>query len=91
MAHLFIVAVNDSFDRKNVNHFQIYYVLDFSFFMSQDDAYYHIHQNDPVVVLIHRSKAELYFFPIGQPGFLSNQAGSLFRPHTSSKVIAYIP
>ena len=44
-----------------------------------------------VVVLIHRSKAELYFFPIGQPGFLSNQAGSLFRPHTSSKVIAYIP
>ena len=49
MAHLFIVAVNDSFDRKNVNHFQIYYVLDFSFFMSQDDAYYHIHQNDPAV------------------------------------------
>ena len=47
MAHLFIVVVNDSFNRKNVNLSQIYYVLDFSFFMSQDDAYYHIHQNDP--------------------------------------------
>ena len=33
---------------KNVNLSQIYYVLDFSFFMSQDDAYYHIHQNDPM-------------------------------------------
>ena len=52
MAHLFIVAVNDSFDRKNVNHFQIYYVLDFSFFMSQDDAYYHIHQNDPLSSIV---------------------------------------
>ena len=50
MAHLFIVVVNDSFNRKNVNLSQIYYVLDFSFFMSQDDAYYHIHQNDPKTV-----------------------------------------
>ena len=32
---------------KNVNLSQIYYVLDFSFFISLDDAYYHIHQNDP--------------------------------------------
>jgi len=47
VAHLFIVVVNDNFNRKNVNLSQIYYVLDFSFFMSQDDAYYHIHQNDP--------------------------------------------
>ena len=50
MAHLFIVVVNDSFNRKNVNLSQIYYVLDFSFFMSQDDAYYHIHQNDPIII-----------------------------------------
>ena len=66
MAHLFIVAVNDSFDRKNVNHFQIYYVLDFSFFMSQDDAYYHIHQNDPTAPAlgpeVHRRH------PVGPPG-----------------------
>ena len=27
----------------------MYHILDFSFFMSQDDAYFHIHQNDPAI------------------------------------------
>ena len=44
---MFILDVCISPNRKNVNLSQILYVLDFSFFMSQDDAYYHIHQNDP--------------------------------------------
>ena len=47
MAHLFILDVYVSPNRKYVNLSLIYYILDFSFFMSQDDAYFHIHQNDP--------------------------------------------
>ena len=46
VAHLFILDVYVSPNRKYVNLSLIYYILDFSFFMSQDDAYYHIHQND---------------------------------------------
>ena len=47
MAHHFILDVYDSPNRKYVNLSIIYYIVDFSFFMSQDDAYFHIHQNDP--------------------------------------------
>ena len=47
MAHLFILDVYVSPNRKYVNLSIIFYILDFSFFMSQDDAYFHIHQNDP--------------------------------------------
>ena len=50
MAHLFILDVYVRPNRKYVNLSLIYYVLDFSFFMSQDDAYFHIHQNDPNVI-----------------------------------------
>ena len=48
MAHLFIVVVYDSFNRKNVKISTTYYFPDFSFFMSQDDAHYHNHQNAPM-------------------------------------------
>ena len=47
MAHLYILDVYVSPNRKYANLSLIYYILDFSFFMSQDDAYFHIHQNDP--------------------------------------------
>ena len=47
VAHLFILDVYVSPNRKYVNLSIIFYILDFSFFMSQDDAYFHIHQNDP--------------------------------------------
>ena len=47
VAHHFILDVYDSPNRKYVNLSIIYYIVDFSFFMSQDDAYFHIHQNDP--------------------------------------------
>ena len=47
VAHLFILDVYVSPNRKYINLSLIYYILDFSFFMSQDDAYFHIHQNDP--------------------------------------------
>ena len=47
VAHHFILDVYDSPNRKCVNLSIIYYIVDFSFFMSQDDAYFHIHQNDP--------------------------------------------
>ena len=47
MAHLFIVVVYDSFNRKNVKISTTYYFLDFSFFMSQDDAHYQNHLNAP--------------------------------------------
>ena len=48
MAHHFILDVYVSPNRKYVNLSIIYYIADFSFFMSQDDAYFHIHQNDPI-------------------------------------------
>ena len=48
MAHLFIVVVYDSFNRKNVKISKTYYFPDFSFFMSQDDAHYQNHLNAPV-------------------------------------------
>ena len=48
VAHLFILYVYVSPNRKHVNLSIIYYILNFSFLMSQDDAYYHIHQNDPI-------------------------------------------
>ena len=51
VAHLFILDVYVSPNRKYVNLSIIYYIADFSFFMSQDDAYFHIHQNDPTVQL----------------------------------------
>ena len=47
MAHLFIVVVYDSFNRKNVKISTTYHFPDFGFFMSQDDAHYHNHQNAP--------------------------------------------
>jgi len=47
VAHHFILDVYVSPNRKYVNLSIIYYIADFSFFMSQDDAYFHIHQNDP--------------------------------------------
>ena len=47
MAHLFIVVVYDSFNRNNVKISKTYNFPDFSFFMSQDDAHYHNHQNAP--------------------------------------------
>ena len=47
VANLFILDVYVSPNRKKVNLSLIYYILDISFFMSQDDAYFHIHQNDP--------------------------------------------
>ena len=50
MAHHFILDVYVSPNRKYVNLSIIYYIADFSFFMSQDDAYFHIHQNDPAAV-----------------------------------------
>ena len=49
MAHLFNVVVYDSFNRKNVKISTTYYFLDFSFFMSQDDANYHNHRNAPIM------------------------------------------
>ena len=52
VAHLFILDVYVSPNRKYVNLSIIYYILDFSFFMSQDDAYFHIHQNDPYHIWI---------------------------------------
>ena len=48
MAHLFIVVVYDSFNRKNVKISTTYYFPDFSFFMSQDDAHYQNHRNAPL-------------------------------------------
>ena len=48
MAHLFILDVYVSSNKKYVSLSLIYHILDFSFFMSQDDAYFHIHQNDPM-------------------------------------------
>ena len=50
MAHLFNVVVYDSFNRKNVKISTTYYFLDFSFFMSQDDALYQNHLNAPKTV-----------------------------------------
>ena len=50
MAHLFNVVVYDSFNRKNVKISTTYYFLDFSFFMSQDDAHYQNHLNAPHVL-----------------------------------------
>ena len=50
MAHLFIVVVYDSFNRNNVKISKTYNFPDFSFFMSQDDAHYHNHQNAPYIV-----------------------------------------
>ena len=47
VAHHFILDVYVSPNRKYVNLSIIYYIADFSFFMSQDDAYFHIHQNGP--------------------------------------------
>ena len=47
VAHLFILDVHVIPNRKYVNLSIIYYILDFSFFMSQDDAYFHNYQNDP--------------------------------------------
>ena len=47
MAHLFIVVVYDSFNRNNIKISKTYNSPDFSFFMSQDDAHYHNHQNAP--------------------------------------------
>ena len=62
MAHLFILDVYVSPNRKYVNLSLIYYILDFSFFMSQDDAYFHIHQNDPVFqAFIHTSSTTALF------------------------------
>ena len=52
MAHHFILDVYDSPNRKYVNLSIIYYIVDFSFFMSQDDAYFHIYQNGPGADLI---------------------------------------
>ena len=52
MAHLFIVVVYDSFNRNNVKISKTYNFPDFSFFMSQDDAHYHNHQNAPLVIII---------------------------------------
>ena len=49
VAHLFILDVYVSPNRKYVNLSIIYDIADFSFFMSQDDAYFHIHQNDPTI------------------------------------------
>ena len=46
--YFFILDVFVSPNRKYVNLSLIYYILDFSSFMSQDDAYFHIHQNDPI-------------------------------------------
>ena len=48
VAYLYILDVYVSPNRKYANLFLIYYILDFGFFMSQDDAYFHIHQNDPI-------------------------------------------
>ena len=52
VAHHLILDVYVSPNRKYVNHSIIYYIADFSFFMSQDDAYFHIHQNDPWTGLV---------------------------------------
>ena len=42
VAHLFIVVVYDSLYISTINYF-----LDFSFFMSHDDAHYQNHRNAP--------------------------------------------
>ena len=47
VAHLFIVVVYERFNRKNVKISTTYCFLDFSFFMSQDDAHYQNHRNAP--------------------------------------------
>ena len=47
MAHLFIVLVYDSFHRKKPKISTTYYFLNFSLFMSQDDAHYQNHLNAP--------------------------------------------
>ena len=47
VAHLYILDVYVSPNRKYINLPLIYCILYFSFFMSRDDAYFHIHQNDP--------------------------------------------
>ena len=52
VAHLNIPDVYVSPNRKYINLSLIYHILDFSFFMSQDDAYFHIHQNDPGIVTL---------------------------------------
>ena len=49
MAYLYNLDVYVSPNRKYANLSLIYYILDFRFFMSQDDAYFHIHQNGPEV------------------------------------------
>ena len=50
MAHLNIPDVYVSPNRKYIHLSLIYHILDFSFFMYQDDAYFHIYQNDPMDV-----------------------------------------
>ena len=49
VAHLFILDVYVIPNGKYVDLSLIYYILYFSFFRSQDDTYFHIHQNDPCV------------------------------------------
>ena len=51
VAHHLILDVYVSPNRKYVNLSIIYYITDFTFFISQDDAYFHIHQNDPPMVI----------------------------------------
>ena len=36
----------------------IYYILDFNFLMSQDDAYFHIHQNDPTAGIFQKARTQ---------------------------------
>ena len=68
VAHHFILDVYVSPNRKYVNLSIIYYIADFSFFMSQDDAYFHIHQNDPKILILCRTwvwrkrTCNLFFF-----------------------------
>ena len=74
MAHHFILDVYDSPNRKYVNLSIIYHIADFNFFMSQHDAYFHIHQNDP------RSKGEMQW--IGCIEVISLIAGPIKQRET---------
>ena len=83
MAHHLILDVYVSPNRKYVNLSIIYYITDFSFFMSQDDAYFHIHQNDPHVgpneAVLSLTEIRLVIVPILRTTVMSIKLRSINR------------
>ena len=85
VAHLFILDVYVSPNRKYVNLSIIYYILDFSFFMSQDDAYFHIHQNDPYTSFNYLRTSKLRVFTQDLSNLRQNYNALCFKNSVSHK------